>query len=62
MTDIPSVEGELLYFEKHRGVYTSQDITKKLNRKAELALRDAKIISVMGMADNMTYLEPKKRE
>lgn len=53
-TNLPSVEGEL-YFEKHRGVYTSQGNIKKYNRKSELALRDAEIISAVGMLDNITY-------
>jgi alpha-mannosidase len=32
-----------LYFQAHRGTYTSQARTKKLNRKAEFALREAEM-------------------
>src|SRR5437660_9461365 len=35
-----------LYFELHRGTYTSQARTKKLNRRAEQALREAEVWSV----------------
>ena len=35
-----------LYFELHRGTYTSQSRTKRLNRRAEQALREAEIWSV----------------
>lgn len=37
-------EGEL-YFTAHRGTFTSQAKTKKLNRKAEYAMRDAEIFN-----------------
>jgi len=42
----PVVVGEL-YFEYHRGVYTTQARTKRLNRRAEQALHDAEAISVL---------------
>ena len=35
-----------LYFEMHRGTYTSQSRTKRLNRRAEQALREAEMWSV----------------
>jgi alpha-mannosidase len=35
-----------LYFELHRGTYTSQSRTKRLNRRAEHALREAEMWSV----------------
>lgn len=35
-----------LYFELHRGTYTSQARTKRLNRRAEQALREAEMWSV----------------
>jgi len=35
-----------LYFELHRGTYTTQSRTKRLNRRAEQALREAEIWSV----------------
>lgn len=34
-----------LYFTEHRGTYTSQAKTKKLNRRSEFALRDAELWS-----------------
>jgi alpha-mannosidase len=43
--DLTTWSGEL-YFELHRGTYTSQSLTKRLNRKAEQALREAEIWSV----------------
>ncbi len=39
-------DGEL-YFELHRGTYTSQARIKRTNRKLELAYRDAEILSAM---------------
>jgi alpha-mannosidase len=43
--DLTTWVGEL-YFELHRGTYTSQSLTKRLNRKAEQALREAEMWSV----------------
>ncbi len=43
--DLTTWVGEL-YFELHRGTYTSQAWTKKLNRRAEQALREAEIWSI----------------
>jgi alpha-mannosidase len=43
--DITTWVGEL-YFELHRGTYTSQARTKRLNRRAEQALREAEMWSV----------------
>jgi alpha-mannosidase len=43
--DLTTWVGEL-YFELHRGTYTSQSRTKMLNRRAEQALREAEIWSV----------------
>jgi alpha-mannosidase len=42
--DVTTWVGEL-YFELHRGTYTSQARTKRLNRRAEQALREAEIWS-----------------
>lgn len=39
-----------LYFQVHRGTYTSQGRTKKLNRLCEIALRDAELWSAAAMA------------
>jgi alpha-mannosidase len=41
----PVVVGEL-YFEYHRGVYTSQGAVKRGNRRCEQALHDAELLSV----------------
>ena len=43
----PVVVGEL-YFEYHRGVYTSQARTKRGNRRSEQALHDAEFIACLG--------------
>jgi alpha-mannosidase len=43
--DLATWVGEL-YFELHRGTYTSQSLTKRLNRRAEHALREAEMWSV----------------
>lgn len=40
-----------LYYAAHRGTYTSQAKTKKLNRQSELALRDAEMWSALLDAD-----------
>jgi len=42
----PVVVGEL-YFEYHRGVYTSQAAVKRGNRRSEQGLRDAELIGVL---------------
>ena len=43
--DLAVVNGEL-YFELHRGTYTSQARTKRLNRRAQQALKEAEMWSV----------------
>ena len=43
---LPTWEGEL-YFEYHRGTYTSMARNKRSNRKAELHLMDLELLSVM---------------
>ena len=43
--DLTTWVGEL-YFELHRGTYTTQSLTKRLNRRAEQALREAEMWSV----------------
>jgi alpha-mannosidase len=44
LTDPPVIEGEL-YFELHRGTYTSQAANKRDNRRCELLLRDAELFA-----------------
>ena len=46
--DLVTVAGEL-YFELHRGTYTSQSNTKRLNRLAQTALRYAEMWSVASL-------------
>jgi len=41
---LPTWDGEL-YFEYHRGTYTSQARTKRANRKSEFGLHDAEFLS-----------------
>jgi len=53
--DLATVRGEL-YFELHRGTYTSQSRTKHLNRRAQEALREAEMWSV---AAGGTYPRPE---
>ena len=48
--DLTTWSGEL-YFELHRGTYTSQAVTKLMNRRAEQALRGAEIWSVAAGGD-----------
>src|SRR5216684_8977523 len=48
--DLTTWVGEL-YFELHRGTYTSQSRTKRLNRRAEQALREAETWSVAAGGD-----------
>ena len=52
----PVVVGEL-YFEYHRGVYTTQARTKRLNRRAEQALHDAEFLSVLRRDDSRAELD-----
>jgi alpha-mannosidase len=42
-TDVPTIVGEL-YFEYHRGTYTSQGRTKRGNRACERLLHDAELL------------------
>src|ERR1700674_791394 len=48
--NLTTTVGEL-YFELHRGTYTSQSCTKRLNRRAEQALREAEMWSVAAADD-----------
>ncbi|KAJ1853986.1 Glycoside hydrolase, 38 vacuolar alpha mannosidase, partial [Coemansia sp. RSA 2703] len=52
-----SWHGEL-YFELHRGTYTSQARTKKNNRQAELLLRDVEYLSAAAHAQALQYAYP----
>lgn len=51
-------KGEL-YFELHRGTYTSQAATKRYNRKLEFLLRDVEIATTLCMSLGRDYAYPK---
>ncbi|KAF9200680.1 Glycoside hydrolase, 38 vacuolar alpha mannosidase [Haplosporangium sp. Z 27] len=51
-------KGEL-YFELHRGTYTSQAPTKRYNRKLEFLLRDVEITSTMSLLLGRDFKYPK---
>jgi alpha-mannosidase len=44
--DLPVLVGEL-YFEYHRGTYTSQAAVKRANRRCELLLHDVELVSAL---------------
>lgn len=56
---LPTWNGEL-YFELHRGVYTTQAQTKRNNRKSEILLRDIELLATIASIDNKAYKYPKK--
>ncbi|KAF9960191.1 Glycoside hydrolase, 38 vacuolar alpha mannosidase [Mortierella alpina] len=51
-------KGEL-YFELHRGTYTSQAAIKRYNRKLEFLLRDIEIVSTLCLGRGRDYKYPK---
>lgn len=52
--DLPKWIGEL-YLELHRGTCTTQAYNKKFNRRAELLLRDAEMLSALAGAQGASY-------
>ena len=54
MEGLPVWNGEL-YLELHRGCQTTQARTKRYNRKCELLLRDAEILSSMALVHGGAY-------
>ncbi len=52
--DVPTWRGEL-YFELHRGTYSTQGQTKKNNRKSELLYRDAEFLSSAASPMGLAY-------
>ncbi len=54
---LPTWNGEL-YFELHRGTYTSQSRNKRANRKSEFALHDAEFLAVQASLLDHDYLYP----
>ncbi len=51
---LPTWVGEL-YFEYHRGTYTSMARNKRSNRKSELMLMDLELLSILALAKGMPY-------
>ncbi|KAK3941555.1 alpha-mannosidase [Diplogelasinospora grovesii] len=49
-----------LYFELHRGTYTTQANNKRNNRKAETVLRDLELLATIVSIKNKSYKYPKK--
>ena len=49
-----------LYFELHRGVYTTQAKTKLNNRRSEFLLRDIELLSTIASIHDKNYGYPKK--
>jgi alpha-mannosidase len=54
ITDRPLLIGEL-YFEYHRGTYTTQAATKRGNRKNEWLLHDVEFLSTVAAASDIKY-------
>ncbi|MBE7469752.1 MAG: alpha-mannosidase [Anaerolineae bacterium] len=54
---LPVWNGEL-YFERHRGTYTSQSRTKRANRQSEFLLHDAEFLAVLAGLLDPTYDYP----
>ena len=52
-------EGEL-YFELHRGTYTSQAANKKYNRKSEILLHDIEFLAALGTVVSENAVYPKE--
>lgn len=55
----PTWTGDL-YFELHRGTYTTQSSTKKNNRKAEFMMRDIELLATIASVADHAYQYPKK--
>jgi alpha-mannosidase len=49
-----------LYFELHRGTYTTQANNKKFNRKAEFTLRDVELLATLASIKDSSYKYPKE--
>ncbi len=54
--ELPVWDGEM-YYENHRGTFTSQAFIKKNNRRGEFRLRNAELLSVFTKTDNKEKLE-----
>lgn len=51
---LPSWVGEL-YFEYHRGTYTSMGRNKRSNRKSEFGMMELELFSILALANGMKY-------
>lgn len=51
---LPVWEGEL-YFEYHRGTYTSMARNKRSNRKSEILMMDLELLSLLALDKGITY-------
>ncbi|KAK3310574.1 glycoside hydrolase family 38 protein [Chaetomium strumarium] len=49
-----------LYFELHRGTYTTQAKNKRDNRRSEAVLRDLELLATIASIKDKSYLYPKK--
>jgi alpha-mannosidase len=58
-TEFVTWYGEL-YFEFHRGTYTTQANNKRNNRKAEILLRDVEYLATLATIKSKAYKYPKK--
>lgn len=58
-TDLVTWYGEL-YFELHRGTYTTQAKNKLNNRTSEIMLRDIELLATMATIQDPKYRYPKK--
>ena len=54
---LPTWNGEL-YFELHRGTYTTQSANKRANRKSEFLLHDAEFLASLAMVLDPDYAYP----
>ncbi|MBE6812212.1 MAG: alpha-mannosidase [Ruminococcaceae bacterium] len=60
--ELPVWDGEL-YYENHRGTFTSQSFVKKNNRKGEILLRNAEMTRVLAQITNgLPYPQEKLEE
>ncbi len=60
--DLPVWDGEL-YYENHRGTFTSQGFVKRNNRKGEILLRNAEMMRVLAQITNgLPYPQEKLEE
>lgn len=59
-TKFPTWYGEL-YFELHRGTYTTQANNKRNNRKAEFLLRLVEYLATLASLNNQDYKYPKEQ-